>query len=54
MIKEGKSKKEAYGNKNRHYFLFQKKQDGLLSNIAENSGEKICRVCRIKKGRTQI
>jgi hypothetical protein len=35
MIKEGKSKKEAYGN---NYFLFQKKQDGqfflILQKIA--------------------
>jgi type I restriction-modification system DNA methylase subunit len=28
LIKAGKSEKEAYGNKNRHFFLFHKMQDG--------------------------
>jgi hypothetical protein len=26
LIKDGKSEKEAYGNKNRHYFFIPKKQ----------------------------
>ena len=30
LIKGGKSEKEAYENKNRHYFFIQKKHDGLF------------------------
>ena len=48
LIKEGKSQKEAYENKNRHYFFIPKKQDGLFFHeTSENIGEKIDHVCRI-------
>ena len=48
LIKQGKSQKEAYENKIRHNFLFQRMQDGLSYLVAsENIGEKIDHVCRI-------
>ena len=47
----GKSKKEVHGNKNRHSFLFQKRQDSqpVLLGAAENIGEKVDHLCRIIK-----
>ena len=48
LIQEGKSKKEAYGNKNRHYFFVPEEARWyVLSNTAENIGGKIDHVCRI-------
>jgi integrase len=49
LIKEeGKSEKEAYGNKNRHYFFIPKEARwSILSQTSENIGEKIDHVCRI-------
>ena len=49
LIKEeGKSEKEAYGNKNRHYFFIPKEARwSVLSQTSENIGEKIDQVCRI-------
>src|SRR5215210_2279236 len=49
LIKEeGKSEKEAYGNKNRHYFFIPKEARwSVLSKTSENIGEKIDHVCRI-------
>ena len=49
LIKEeGKSEKEAYGNKNRHYFFIPKDARwSVLSQTSENIGEKIDQVCRI-------
>jgi len=48
LIKQGKSEKEAYENKNRHYFFIPKNTRWyVLSSTAENIGEKIDEVCRI-------
>jgi type I restriction enzyme M protein len=48
LIQEGKSGKEAYGNKNRHYFFIPKEARWhVLSQTSENIGEKIDQVCRI-------
>lgn len=48
LIKEGKSEKEAYGNKNRHYFFVPKEARwSVLSSTSENIGEHIDHVCRI-------
>jgi type I restriction enzyme M protein len=48
LIKEGKSEKEAYGNKNRHYFFVPKEARwSVLSTTSENIGEQIDHVCRI-------
>jgi type I restriction enzyme M protein len=48
LIKEGKSEKEAYGNKNRHsFFVPQEARWSVLSTASENIGEKIDHVCRI-------
>jgi type I restriction enzyme M protein len=48
LMKEGKSEKEAYENKNRHYFFLpQKVRWSVLSKTSENIGEKIDQVCRI-------
>ena len=47
-IKQGRSQKEAYENKNRHYFFVPKNARwSVLSSTAENIGEKIDDVCRI-------
>ena len=44
LVKEGKSEKEAYENKNRHYFFIpQKARWSVLSKTSENIGEKIDR-----------
>ena len=48
LVKEGKSQKEAYENKNRHYFFSPKEARWpVLSKTSENIGEKIDHVCRI-------
>lgn len=48
LIKQGKSQKEAYENKNRHYFFIPKNARwSILASTAENIGEKIDDVCRI-------
>jgi type I restriction enzyme M protein len=48
LIKEGKSEKEAYGNKNRHYFFIPKEARwSILATTSENIGEQIDHVCRI-------
>jgi type I restriction enzyme M protein len=48
LIQEGKSQKEAYENKNRHYFFIpQGARWSILSKTSENIGEKIDQVCRI-------
>jgi type I restriction enzyme M protein len=47
LIKQGKSQKEAYENKNRHYFFIPKNARwSILASTAENIGEKIDEVCR--------
>jgi hypothetical protein len=44
VIKEGKSQKEAYENKNRHYsFIPKDARWSVLSSTSENIGEKIDR-----------
>jgi type I restriction enzyme M protein len=41
LTQEGKSQKEAYGNKNRHYFFVpDEARWSILSTAAENIGEK--------------
>jgi type I restriction enzyme M protein len=48
LIKEGKSQKEAYENKNRHYFFIPKQARwSVLSETSENIGEKIDLLCRV-------
>jgi len=48
LIKQGKTQKEAWENKNRHYFFVPKNARwSVLSSTAENIGEKIDDVCRI-------
>ena len=48
IIQEGKSEKEAYGNKNRHYFFVpEEARWSVLSNAAEDIGAKIDHVCRV-------
>jgi type I restriction enzyme M protein len=48
MIKEGKSKKESYENRRRHFFFIPSSSRwSILSSTAENIGEKIDDVCRI-------
>jgi type I restriction enzyme M protein len=48
LVKEGKSQREAYENKNRHYFFLpQKARWPILSKTSENIGEKIDQICRI-------
>lgn len=48
LMQEGKSQKEAYENKNRHYFFIpQEARWSSLSKASENIGEKIDQVCRI-------
>jgi type I restriction enzyme M protein len=48
LSQEGKSRKEAYENKNRHYFFIPKEARWpVLSETSENIGEKIDQVCRI-------
>jgi len=45
---EGRSEKEAYENRNRHYFFIPKEARwSVLSQTSENIGEKIDQVCRI-------
>jgi type I restriction enzyme M protein len=42
LIKQGKSQKEAYGNRRRHYFFVpENARWSILSSAAENIGEKI-------------
>src|SRR2546426_1750319 len=42
LIKQGKSEKEAYGNKNRHrFFVTKDARWSVLSRASENIGEKI-------------
>lgn len=42
LIKKGRSKKEAYENRHRHYFFVpEKARWSVLSSTAENIGEKI-------------
>jgi type I restriction enzyme M protein len=48
LVKQGKSEKEAYGNKNRHRFFVPKDARwSVLSITSENIGEKIDHVCRL-------
>jgi type I restriction enzyme M protein len=48
LIKQGKSQKEAYENKNRHYFFVPKNvRWSVLSSTGENIGERIDNVCRM-------
>jgi type I restriction enzyme M protein len=48
LIKGGKSEKEAYENKNRHYFFIPKEARWyVLSTVSENIGENIDHVCRL-------
>ena len=48
LLGEGKSQKEAYENKNRHYFFVPRDARwSVLSSTSENIGEIIDRVCRI-------
>jgi type I restriction enzyme M protein len=48
LIKQGKSEKEAYGNKNRHrFFVTRDARWSVLSRASENIGEKIDHVCRL-------
>jgi type I restriction enzyme M protein len=48
LLGEGKSQKEAYENKNRHYFFVPKDAGwSVLSSAPENIGEIIDHVCRI-------
>jgi type I restriction enzyme M protein len=48
LIQEGRSQKEAYENRNRHYFFIPKEARwSVLSETSENIGEKIDQVCRI-------
>jgi type I restriction enzyme M protein len=47
LIKKGKSEKEAYENKRRHYFFVpHASRWSALSTISENIGEKIDDICR--------
>jgi type I restriction enzyme M protein len=48
LVKEGKNEKEAYENKNRHYFFLPKEiRWSVLSKISEDIGGRIDQVCRI-------
>ena len=48
LVKQGKSEKEAWENKNRHNFFIPKNARWkILSSLSENIGEKIDDVCRI-------
>jgi type I restriction enzyme M protein len=48
LLREGKSQKEAYENKNRHYFFVLKDARwSVLCSASENIGEIIDHVCRI-------
>ena len=48
LMQEGKSQKEAYENKNRHYFFIpEEARWSVLSTAPENIGEKIDHVCKI-------
>jgi type I restriction enzyme M protein len=48
LVKEGKSQKEAYENKNRHYFFVPKQARwSVLAETSENVGEKMDFVCRL-------
>ena len=48
LLKEGKSEREAYENKNRNYFFIPKvARWSVLSQTSENIGEKIDQICRI-------
>jgi type I restriction enzyme M protein len=48
LIKQGKSEKEAYHNKNRHlFFVPQEARWSVLSATSENIGEKIDHVCKV-------
>lgn len=48
MIQKGRSKKEAYEDRRRHYlFVPPKASWSVLSSAAENIGEKIDDVCRL-------
>lgn len=48
LIKQGKSEKDAWENKNRHNFFIPKSARWqTLSSVSENIGEKIDSVCRI-------
>ena len=48
LVKQGKSEKEAWENKNRHNFFIPKNARWtVLSSVSENIGEKIDDVCRI-------
>ena len=47
LVKQGKSEKEAWGNKNRHNFFVPKDARwSVLARVAENIGEKIDDVCQ--------
>jgi type I restriction enzyme M protein len=48
LIKQGKSEKDAWDNKNRHNFFIPKNARwNVLSSVSENIGEKIDSLCRI-------
>jgi type I restriction enzyme M protein len=48
LIKQGKSEKDAWENKNRHNFFIPKNARWkVLSSVSENIGEKIDDICRI-------
>jgi type I restriction enzyme M protein len=48
LMKQGKNQREAYENRNRHYFFIPKEARwSVLASTAENIGEKIDDVCRI-------
>ena len=48
LVKQGKSEKEAWENKNRHNFFIPKNARWkVLSSVSENIGEKIDDVCHI-------
>jgi type I restriction-modification system DNA methylase subunit len=48
LIKQGKTQKDAYGSRRRHYFFVPETATwSVLSSAAENIGEKIDDICRI-------
>lgn len=48
LLQDGKSQKEAYENKNRHYFFIpEEARWSVLSKTSENIRERIDYVCRI-------
>src|SRR5688572_10086711 len=47
LIEQGKSQKEAWGNKNRHnFYIPENARWSILSSQSENIGQKIDEVCR--------